>query len=74
MPTLCSDIAYYAQNYARPIGAAIPTVEFLIACSAVCENSGGIYYHVDDVSVYLGRQKGGRVPHCILRTRFSFLT
>ena len=23
----------------------------------------GIFYHVNDVSVYLGRQKGGRVPH-----------
>ena len=33
---------------------------------AVCKNGGGRpgpFYHVDDVSVYLGRQRGGGVPH-----------
>ena len=45
-----------------------------------CKNGGGrpgIFYHVNDVSVYLGRQRGGRGPslkECISRTRSSFLT
>ena len=40
----------------------LPTVQFLITCSM--QNRGGrsgLFYYVDDVSVYLGRQKGGGV-------------
>ena len=44
---------------------------------AVYNNGGGrpgIFYHVNDVSVYLGRQRGGGVPHRISSTLSSFLT
>ena len=46
----------------------LPTVHFWLL--AVCKNGGGrpgIFYHVNDVSVYLGRQKGRGIP--IKRTR-----
>ena len=41
----------------------LPTVQFLIACSMQKRRGKAWYhYHVNDVSVYLGRQRGGRVP------------
>ena len=30
---------------------------------AVCKNGPGPFYHVNDISVYLGRQRGGGVPN-----------
>ena len=35
---------------------SLPTVKFLIACSMLKQR--GPFYHVNDVSVYLGRQRG----------------
>ena len=52
----------------RELGLAsfpgLPTVQFLITCSM--QNGGGrpgIFYHVNDVSVFLGRLRGGGVAH-----------
>ena len=60
----------------QPHSQAFPLSSF--RSLAVCRNGGGspdILYHVNDVSVYLGRQRGlGGVPHCIVRMHSSFLT
>ena len=40
----------------------LPTVHFLIACS-MQKNGPGPFYHVNDVRVYLGRQRRGGVPN-----------
>ena len=55
----------------------LPTVQFLTACCM--QNKGGRpdpFYHVNDVSVYLGRQRGGVVPDWknAFHTRSSFWT
>ena len=44
-----------------------PFHQFVIACmqNGACKNGGGRpgqFYHVNDISVYLGRQRGGGVP------------
>ena len=49
----------------------LPTVQFLITCS-ICSNRGGrpAFYHVIDVNINVGRQRGGGSPINILCTRF----
>ena len=49
----------------------LPTVKFLIACSMQKNRGGrpGPFYHINDVSVYLGRQKGWKGP----RSRNTFV-
>ena len=61
----------------------LPTVQFMITCSIqkrMQKNRGGrpgLFYHVNDVFVYLGRQREGRGPQSnerILHTHSSFWT
>ena len=44
---------------------ALPTIQVLIAYSMQKQGGGrpGSFYHVNDISVYLGRQRGRRVPN-----------
>ena len=41
----------------------LPTVQVLIACGMQNWGMPGPFYHVNDVSVYLSRQRRGGVPH-----------
>ena len=42
------------------LASLIPTIQFLIACSMQKQRGRpGPFYHMNDVSVYLGRQRGG---------------
>ena len=65
----------YFQEQGIASFPGLPTIQFLIACSMQkWRGRPCIFYYVNDISVYLGRQSGGGggVPHCILRTRFCF--
>ena len=58
--TSCSLIIIF-NGFSVALFPGLPTVQFLI-----CNNGGrrpGILYHVNEVSVYLGRQRGGGIPH-----------
>ena len=49
--------------YVVALFPGLPTVQFGLL--AVCKNGGGrlgIIYHVNDISVYLGRQRGEGSP------------
>ena len=63
------------ESQVLPHSQAFPPSSFWSL--AVCKNGGGrsgIFYYVNGVSVYLGRQRRGGVPHCISCTCSLFLT
>ena len=67
---VCMGETYHSQwhitRYSQPLASfpGLPTVQFLIAWSMQKREGEGLvsFYHMNDVSVYLGRQRGGGIP------------